>query len=336
MRLPSRIRDVVASVAAATLLAPAVAEAASDVFQGKGLKLIVGMPPGGGVDAYARLLQRHMTQHLTGKPSIVVQHMPGAGSLRAVQYMATAPNDATTIVTFTSTLIVDSVLSPEQSKVNLREFSFIGNASEDTRVCYVRAGIGTGNIAELRKREIIFGVTTASQPEASMIRNLLGLNMRLVRGYAGSADKRLALEKAEIDGDCAGWTSLPLDWKTGGKVINVFVRVSPALLPGMDPAIPYGGDVLASAEDRRLFEFLTAPTRLGRPFMVKRNSPPEQIAALRAAFDAAVKDPELLAEAAKMEMTISPISGPEVDRQIGELYDAPPELVARAKTITAQ
>lgn len=307
---------------------------AADPFAGKSLKVVVGMPPGGGVDAYARLIQRHIVRHLPSKPAVVVQHMPGAGSLRAVQFMSSVPDDATTIVTFTSTLLVDSLLSPGQTKVDFRDFRFIGNVSEDTRVCYIRQSYGPGSMAELMKgREFVFAATTASLPEALMVRNLLGLNMRIVRGYAGSADKRLALEKGEADADCGGWTSMPPDWRAG-KVVNTFVRVSPALLPGMDMSIPFGGDLVKSQQDRRIYDFLTAYTRIGRPFMVKRSVPADQLQALRAAFDASMVDPELKAEAAKMDLTVMPMSGAEVDRQIEQMYANPPELIARARALT--
>jgi tripartite-type tricarboxylate transporter receptor subunit TctC len=310
---------------------------ADDFFNGKTVRLVVGMPPGGGVDAYARLLQRHIVRHLPGSPSIVAQNMPGAGSLRSVQSLATVPDDATTIVTFTSTLLTDSVLNPEKIKVDFRDFRFIGNVSEDTRVCYVRSGFGASTLAEMtRDKVVIFGATTASQPEASMIKNLLGMNMNIVMGYAGSADKRLALEKGEVDGDCGGWTSLPPSWLAPGGPVKVFVRVSPMLLPGMDSAIPFAGDVIKDPDLRRIFDFLTAPTRLGRPFMVKGKVPADQLALLRAAFDKTMVDSGFLAEAKKMGLTVAPVSGAAVDRQIAEMYATPPALIARARKLTAK
>lgn len=310
---------------------------ADDFFSGKTVRLIVGMPPGGGVDAYARLLQRHIVRYLPGNPAIVAQNMPGAGSLRSVQSLATVPDDGTTIVTFTSTLLTDSVLNADQIKVDFRDFRFIGNVSEDTRVCYVRTGFGPSSLADLTKdKVVVFGATTASQPEASMIKNVLGVNMKIVMGYAGSADKRLALEKGEVDGDCGGWTSLPPSWRSPGAPVNVFVRVSPTLLPGMDGTVPFAGNVIKDTDMRRIFEFLTAPTRLGRPFMVKGKVPASQLALLRAAFDKTMADPEFLAEAKKMDLTVTPTGGADVDRQIGELYATPPALIARAKQLTAR
>ena len=309
---------------------------AADFYGGKTVKLIVGMPPGGGVDAYARLLQHHIVRFLPGSPAIVVQNMPGAGSLRAVQSMAAAPDDGTTIVTFTSTLLVDSVLNPDQIKVDFRDFHFIGNISEDTRVCYIRKNFGPSSFADLSKgKEVIFGATAASQPEASMLRNVLGVKMKIVMGYAGSADKRLALEKDEVDGDCGGWTSLPPHWKTPDGLVNIFLRVSPTLLGGMDPSIPFGGDLIKDTNMRRIFDFLTAPTRIGRPFMVKGNIPAEQLALLRGAFDKTMVDSEFLAEARRMDMTVTPMVGAEVDKEIYALYTTPPALIGRAKQLTA-
>ena len=309
---------------------------AKEPFAGKTIKIVVGMPPGGGVDAYARLVQRHIVRHLPGSPSIVTYNMPGAGSLRSLQSLATVPDDATTIVTFTSTLLTEAVLNPELIKVDFRDYRFIGNASEDTRVCYVRAGFGPSTFAELTKSKVvIFGATTASQPEASLVKNVLGVNMKIVMGYAGSADKRLALEKGEVDGDCGGWTSIPATWKTDG-IVKIFLRVSPALLPGMDAAVPFGGDLIKNADLKRIYDFLTAPTRLGRPFLVKGKVPDSQLAQLRAAFDKTMGDAEFLAEARKLDLTVTPLNGAEVDRQIAEMYSTPPELIARAKELTAK
>lgn len=330
--VPFRILLLGACIAmVAAMWAPAVA---NDGFEGKTVKLLVGMPPGGGVDTYARLVQRNIVRHLPGSPTIVVQNMPGAGSLRSIQAMAAVPEDATTIVTFSSTLLTNSFLDPKRVKVDFRKFRFIGNVSEDTRVCYVRKGFGNASLEEMRSsKQVIFGVTTASRPEAAMLKNLLGFNLKLVSGYAGSADKRLALEKGEVDGDCGGWTSLPLDWKRDGTV-RVFVRMSPGLLPGMDASIPYGASLLTDVEKRKAFEFLTASSRLGRLFMVKASAPARQVELLRTAFDKTMADKSFLADAERMGLSVSATGGAEVDRQVAAMYAEPPELVALVKRMT--
>jgi hypothetical protein len=168
-----------------------------------------------------------------------------------------------------------------------------------------------------------------------MLRRLFGVRLKQVQGYAGSADKRLALEKGEIDGDCGGFTSIPEDWLRTGK-ITVMVRLSPTVLPGLDGHVPFGGDLLGDARDRMVYDFLTAPERLGRLFMVPAKIPADRVTALRDAFDAMVADPAFLAEARKFALTVTPMPGVEVDRRIAELYAAPPDLVALARTIAGE
>jgi hypothetical protein len=168
-----------------------------------------------------------------------------------------------------------------------------------------------------------------------MLRNLFGVRLKQVQGYAGSADKRLALEKGEIDGDCGGWTSIPEDWLRNGK-INVLLRLSPTLVAGMDRNVPFGGDLLDNARDRKIYDFLTAPQRLGRLYMVPAQVPAERVAALRVAFDAMVADAGFLAEAQRSGLTVTPMTGSAVDREIAELYATPAGVLARARTIAGE
>src|SRR5262249_49361076 len=167
-------------------------------FAGKTIKLIVGMPPGGGVDAYARLVQRHLEHQLPGAPLIIVQNMPGAGSMRSVMSLNAAPDDGATIVTFSSSLLTESILFPERVKLDFRTFSFLGNLGEDGRICFVRPALGVHDIDGLKARgRLVFGATaagTSGNSDAAMLRNLFGLDLKIVNGYAGIAAKRLAFD----------------------------------------------------------------------------------------------------------------------------------------------
>jgi len=324
-----------AVILAGAVPAPAGAE---DAFApGRTVKIIVGMPPGGGVDAYARLLQRHLVRHLPGGPAIVVQNMPGAGSLRSVMALAAAGDDGATIGTFSSSLITEAISAPERVKVDFRNYAFIGNVSEDIRVCYVSRASGVRNWHDLLARDRInFGATapgTSGNIDTAMLRNLFGVKLKQVQGYAGSADKRLALEKGEIDGDCGGFTALSEDTL---RKINLMVRLSPTLLAGLDASVPFGGDLVASARDRKVYDFLIAPERLGRLFMTSGKMPAERMAALRRAFDATVADPAFLAEAQGFGLTVAPMTGEEVARHVTELYATPPDLIARAKAVMGE
>jgi hypothetical protein len=134
--------------------------------------------------------------------------------------------------------------------------------------------------------------------------------------------------------DCGGWTSVPEDWLRERK-INVMIRLSPTLVAGMDKSVPWGGDLTKTADERRIYDFLVAPERLGRLFMVSGKVPPDRVAALRKALDAMVGDAEFLAEAEKAKLLVTPMTGDVVTRHVAELYATPPDLVAKAKAITA-
>jgi len=318
---------------------PISARAETPFFSGKSLKILVGMPPGGGVDSYARLVQRHLGRFVPGAPVIIVQNMPGAGSLRSVMALVNSADDGTTVGTFSSSLITETIALPARAKVDFRSFAFIGNVSEDIRVCYVRSDLGVRSWSDLLARDqVVFGATapgTSGNVDTAMLRNLLGVKLKQVQCYAGSADKRLALEKGEIDGDCGGWTSIPQDWLRVPR-INVMVRLSPTVLPGMAAGVPFGGDLLRDERDRKVYDFLTAPERLGRLFMLPAKTSADRISALRTAFDLMVSDRAFLAEAEKSALTVTPLSGADVDRRIAELYATPPDLLARARAVSGE
>ena len=315
------------------------AEDAKTFYSGKTLKLLVGLPPGGGADAYARLVQRHLGRHVPGAPAIVTQNMPGAGSLRSVMALNSSPDDGTAMVHFSSALLTEAITAPDKVKLDFRSYGFIGNVSEDVRVCYVRSAAGIRNWQDMRASKlVVFGATapgTAGNIDTAMLRNLFGVKLKQVQGYAGSADKRLAIERGEIDGDCGGWTSVPEDWLREGR-ISVVIRLSPTLVAGMDGNVPWGGDLVKDANERRIYDFLVAPERLGRLFMVSGKVPADRIAALRTAFDAMVADPDFLADAGKAKLLVTPMTGDVVTRHVAELYATPPDLVATAKAITGE
>jgi tripartite-type tricarboxylate transporter receptor subunit TctC len=300
--------------------------------------IVVGLPPGGGADAYARLVQRHYPRYIPGRPAIVVQNLPGAGSLQSVMYLtANAPTDGTVIGTFSSALLNEALISPQRIRVDFRNYRWIGNVSEDVRVCYVRSATGIQKWQDMVASVlVVFGATapgTAGNVDTAMLRNLFGIKLRQVQGYAGSADKRIAIERGEIDGDCGGFTSVPEDWLREGR-IKIVIRLSPTLVPGMDRDIPWGGDLVRNADERQIYDFLVAPERLGRLFMVAGRVPSERTAALRTAFDAMVADPEFRADAEKMKLLVTPMTGAVVARHVEELYATPVSVVAKAKAIT--
>ncbi len=188
-------RCLSAALVAASLIArltPAYAADARPFYAGKTVTIVVGLPPGGGADAYARLVQRHFPSHIPGRPGIVVQNVPGAGSLRAVTYLgANMPADGTAVGTFSSALINEALIAPNRVNVDFRSFGWIGNVSEDVRVCYVWGGSGVKNWRDAlaRDKELFMGATapgTAGNADTAMLQNLFGVKLKQVQGYSGT------------------------------------------------------------------------------------------------------------------------------------------------------
>lgn len=325
------------AIVLASAISPLALAQTAPVFNEKPLKIIVGMPVGGGVDAYARLVQKHLQRFLPGAPPIIVQNVPGAGSLRSVITLMNSSADEVAINTFSSSLITQAIAEPERVKVDFRRFGFIGNVAEDSRVCFVRSSLGLTSMSDIvnSRAPISFGATapgTSGNLDTAILKKMFGVNLRQVRGYPGSADKRIALERGEIDGDCAGITSIPEDWLADRR-ISMFVRMSPALVPDIDPATPFAGDLLGDEMNRRVFNFLVAPQQLGRLFMVADQIPAAQLVALRKGFDDMVADKRFLDDARARRLLVTPMAGEEVNRRITELYKVTADVLQRAQEI---
>src|SRR5262245_57731247 len=285
---------MLAFAAALLLAAPAAAQDAASFYRGKTVRVVVGFTPGGGYDVYARTLARHYGRHIPGRPTVVVQNMPGAASLKSVQYLGSgAPADGTLIVTFNAGLITQSLTTPEKVPVKFLDYSWIGNISEDFRVCYTWNGTGIRNWTDFAAKDrVVFGNTgvgTSSYIDNRMLSELFGIKLHAVAGYPGSADKRVAIERGELDGDCGSWTSLPEDWLRDNK-IAVHVRFSRTLLPGMPASAQSARDLLTDPRKREIFNLLTASAVVGRPYIAPKAVPADRVAALRSAFAAPLKD----------------------------------------------
>ena len=303
----------------------------------KTVNLIVGMPPGGSVDAYARLIQRHLTRFVKGTPTMVVQNKPGAGSLLSVMAVANSPPaDGLTLGTFSSSLIPDAVAEPDHFRIDFRHFGFIGSVAEDYRVCYVRRETGIHDLKELAARDnVVFAASasgTSGNLNLAILKDLFKIKLKEVLGYQGSAAKRLAFERGEVDGDCGGVDQIPPAWLAEHR-INIFTRFLPDLMAPVDQSVPFAGDLLADAADRSLYDFLIKPGRLLGILLVSDKTPKEKTDELRHAFDAMVVDPEFLADAQKSALGVMPTSGAAIEQEIAQLYAAPAPVLARARML---
>src|SRR5262245_3323047 len=319
------------------VLAAATPGAAQDFYRGKTIHILAGFSPGGGYDINARVLARHMGRHIPGNPTMVVQNMPGAGSINAVHYLDnTAPKDGTVLNTFNFGAIGEARLSPDKIRIDFRRYNYIGSISQDLTVCYVWHALGVKTLEELKARpKVHYGSTGAgssSDINQRIMKNIFGVKLQQVGGYPGSAEQRIAIERGELDGDCGAWSSIPLEW-IEGKKINPVIRSSPATAPDMPPNVPFSIDIAPNERARQIMQLLLASNQLGRPFMASAAVPAERVRILREAFAATMQDPAFIAETQKLRLPMSPVVGEAARKVVDDIYAIPPDIVEAAKAV---
>jgi tripartite-type tricarboxylate transporter receptor subunit TctC len=322
----------------ASICGGASAQAPEQFYRDHQINMLVGFGPGGGYDAYTRVLARHVARHIPGHPQVIVENMPGAASLKSVQYLDNgAARDGSVIAAFNSGLLTQSFISADKIQFDFTNVAWIGSISRDLRACYAWGQTGIRTFDDLKKRnQFNMGAAaqgTASFIDAAFLRKMFGVAVHFVTGYQGSGEVRMAIERGELDGDCGTWSSLPPDWTGNGK-INPLVRFSSIPVPGVPADVPFVGDMMDSQDDRALLDLLTAPDVLGRPYVVSKQVPSDRLATLRSAFDATMQDGEFLAETARMELpVIGSTSGLTAQSIVESTYRAPPALIARAREV---
>jgi tripartite-type tricarboxylate transporter receptor subunit TctC len=318
------------------LAAPANGQPAADYYKGKTISLVVGSTPGGGYDAYARTLSRFYGAHIPGSPDVLVQNMPGGGSLRSVLYLdRTAPRDGTVLTLFNPGIMTESIINPSEAKMNFSGMDWIGSVTPDFRICYTwrKSGIATWDDLGRKDHVATFGATgqsTLTYNDTQMLRRVFKRNVRAILGYPGRTEVHLAIERGELEGECGSISGLPDDWLRDSK-INVPVRLVDAPVPGVPASAPYIGEFAKTGEEQSILNVLTAANALGRPFIASKQIPDDRLAILRNAFAATMKDPGFLAASAKQNLTVAPTTGPEAQRMVARLYEVSPELALKAK-----
>jgi len=331
------IASAMSAALAATVMAAAASAQPKQFYDGRTVTLVVGYSPAGGYDNYARMVARHIGRHIPGGPNVIVQNMPGAATLTAVRYLdASAPQDGTVITMFDPGLITESIAMPDAMKVKFSDYRWIGNMLRDIRVCYAWAATGIKNWQDMMARRQFLIGTTAKGSQAyvngAILRKIFNAPVRQIAGYPGSAEQRLALERGELEGNCASWSSIPQDWLAEHK-INPLVRFSPKRPADMPADVPYIVDLATTKEEKDILTILAAPGELGRPLVVAKAVPSERVRILRAAFEATLRDDAFLADAQKQSLPVDPVTGEEAENIIATIYAAPPDLAKKVKTV---
>jgi tripartite-type tricarboxylate transporter receptor subunit TctC len=343
--LHCRRRTALAAILAAAFL-PIFAEAANadDVeqfYNGKSIRVVIGHSAGGGYDLYARLLSKHLRKHIPGQPTIVPQSMTGAGGLRVTNYLyEAAPKDGTVIGTFSRSIPTIPLITPPGT-FDARKFAWLGSMSSETSLCLTGGKSAVKTWQDMLTRPSIMGgqaAGTDSDIYARLYKNVLGAQIRIVSGYPGTTEITLAMERGEVDGICGlSWGTVKVShpgWRKN-KSVNFLLQAGLKKDPDL-PDVPFAMDLVDEPEKKQILYLHFAPQAMGRPFAAPPDIPADRKAALIKAFDETLKDPELLAEAAKLRMDIDPMTGSQIDQLLARIYATPPDVVAKAANAIAE
>jgi hypothetical protein len=303
----------------------------------KPVTLVVGFSAGGGYDMYARTLSRHYGRYLPGQPKVMVQNMPGASGLKSVTWLDNgAPRDGSTIAAFNPGLITESVTDAAKIQFKFTDVAWVGSISRDYRICYSWNGTGVRDFdGWLKRKQVAMGSPaqgSSAYVNAAMMKNLLGVPIHHVLGYPGSAEERLAIERGELDGGCGAWSSNPPDWVKQKKITPIVSFTKPPI-PNLEEPVPFFRDLVKNEDDKKLFDLMTIPDAVGRPYIVSKSVPKDRLDVLRKAFDATVKDKEFVEDALRLDLTVSPMTGQESHDLVAQVYDIDARMVERMRKI---
>jgi tripartite-type tricarboxylate transporter receptor subunit TctC len=341
-------RDVAAALLAGAALfttRSARAQSVADFYRGKTITLYTAASVGGGYDQYARLLAKHMPRHIPGEPTIVVSNMVGAEGLRVANYLYNvAPQDGTVIggLSRNTGLARFYGFNSAGIQFDARKFHWLGSPEQEVGLFILSAKTGLHSIDDLKTRQVTVSSTADNSPTtvyARLLNDTIGTKLKPITGYAGSQACLLALERNEVDSHISGGSSAPfrariLPWLTKGdaKVIMLMGMKRDPAFPGVPTAI----EVEPTPAGKQLFEIAFAEQVMGRPFVLAPEMPADRVAALRAAFDATMKDAEFLTDAEQQKAHIDPVSGVDINALLDRVYSAPPDVAARLRNIVEQ
>ena len=313
------------------------AAAADAYFKDKQIRLIVGSAPGGGYDAYGRLLAQYMKAHIAGSPTIVVQNMPGAGSLVAANYIYNvAPKDGTVIGAVNALLTSDPLVYPERVKFDPRQFRWLGSALRENHVGVVWHLTRVTSFDDVLKNELIVaGTGGATNLYPLFVDAILGARVKMIPGYQGTKQGMLAMERGEVGGLMGiTWASVKAtnaSWLRDGK-IHPFIQFGLKKHPEL-PDVSWIYDYARNDDDRAAMDLTFSNSEFGRPFIAPPGVPDQVVQVLRDAFEDTMSDPDFRADAEKRGLDLDITRGSEIQALIDKIYNTPPATVARVRKI---
>lgn len=345
MKLLSVLKSTVAIslLTAAGHAGNARADAVADFYKGKDISLIIGYGAGGGYDTYARVLARHLGNHIPGNPSVVPKNMPGAGAVKAANYIFNAtPKNGTNLGVFASSAAMDPLFAGKKSKAQFKpdQFTWVGNMNKETFTCGVWKTSGIKTFDDMIKKGVTFGATgpaaiTSQHPRA--FNALAGTKIEVIYGYKGTKSVNLAMRQGEIGGSC-GLSKSTIQSSWYKDVDKGDLRIVVQMGVKKDPYFPNAAHIFDYAKDdkaRAAMKAIFGRDILGRPVAASPGIPADRAKALRQAFADTMKDPAFLADAKKTRIIIDWDSGAEVEKVIAGFLATPPEAVAMAQKALA-
>lgn len=329
-------RSTVAAAVSLAAIGGACAETVEEFYKKKSeLSVYVGSGAGGGFDEIARVFSVHFARHLPGQPNAVVKNMPGAGGLLNVNFMyAQAPRDGSAIAAPFNTVFMLPLFGDPAAKFDARKFTWIGSLDKQTGTCVVWHTSTIKTLEDASKRDVQVGATGVNATPAifsNLMNTLFGTRFKVISGYSTN-EMRFALERGETEGVCG------LSWQTykavqPGWIENKQIRTiaQMGLVKHSDlPDVPLAIDLLKNPTDRKVFELVVLPQEFGRPFIAPPEVPADRAAAMKQAFAKVIADPAFIADAAKIRLSIDPLSGDEIMKLLDEAHKAPKDVIERA------
>jgi tripartite-type tricarboxylate transporter receptor subunit TctC len=320
--------------------APASAQAVAEFYKGKSVTILVSTSTGGGYDAMARAVSRHIGKHIPGNPTVVVRNMPGAGGITAVNYLYnSAEKDGTTIGLVQNGTPLEPLFGTKAAHYDATKFNWLGTPSFEVSMVLLWHTVPVNSVADLKTKQTNMGASGANSTPAFYTRLLnavLGTKMKLINGYPGQNDAFLAMERGELDGYpsvfYSALTSTRPTWLRD-KLAKPIVQYGPERLKEL-PDVPFVPDLLTNPDDKLLMQAASAPQALGRPLLAPPNVPADRVAALRKALADTFADKDFQTDANKIGLIVNaPRTGAQLQDVIVKAYATPSRLVDRLRQL---
>ncbi len=322
---------------ATTFAAQAADPGVEAFYKGRNLELYVGTTPGGGYDLYARIVAKYIGKHVPGNPNVVVKNMPGAGQLTMSNWLyKAAPRDGSVIAMAPQAAAIEQALKSDGIQYDASQFRYIGRVAPVVEVTYTWGTSPTRTLEDARKRETIMGASGPTSPTyyyLLALNELAGTKFKIVNGYPGGGETNLAMQRGEVEGNSKSWASMKVDnadWLREKKV-NILLQYALERAPDL-PDVPLMMELGRTQEARTALKVFAMGNAMGRSIFAPPGLPPERLVALRAAFDATMRDPELIAFTQEKNIDIGPpMGGAELDRLVAETLAFPAAVLATVK-----